>query len=191
MKNKKFTFVISVLIVSISIVVICACIIVPTLKFDGKTANSENSSINRNYETNGGNSDISKPSNDNAENYIPETGSLEFFINEQTISKTKKIVGETTLFTISFKVFVSNETNSTKTVRASAFTGSYDISEFGSFYKLECDDVQNSKTLPAGESEDFDFSLTYVITDTEKFKDNQKYGLTVNYMSEEIISSFV
>lgn len=185
MKNKRLIFFISVLIVSLSMIAICASIIVPTIKFDNKKAGNGSTYVNKNYETNGGSQEDVKPSNDNSEDL--QTGSLEFFINEQTISKTKNIVGETTMFTISFKVFVMNETNSEKTIRASAFTGSYDISEFASFYKLECNESENSKTIDSKESEDFDFSLTYVITDTEKFKDNQKYGLTINYMSDEII----
>lgn len=189
MKNKKFTFIISVLLVSLSMLAICACIIVPTLKFGDDTDKTGNTFVNKNYETNGADLGVSNPSNDDANVDISDNGKLEFFINEQSISKTKNIVGETTMFTVSFKVFMVNETNSPKTIRASAFTGSYDISKYATFFKLECEDSDGTKVLPAGESEDIDFSLIYVITDAENFKDSQKYGLTISYVSEEIIST--
>ena len=193
MKNKRTSFILSVLIMSISMIAICICIIVPTIKFSDKTSGTGNTYVNKNYETNKGNVDVSNPSNDNeneAEVVVPAE-KVKFFINEQTVSKTKKIVGETTLFTISFKVFMVNETSAAKTVRASAFTGDYAIDDCASFYKIDCNDEQKSKIIPSGESEDFDFSLTYVITDTEVFKDTQKHNLTINYMSEEIISSLI
>ena len=193
MKNKRLSFILSVLIMSVSMIAICACIILPTIKFSDTTEGTGNTYINKNYETNKGNVDVSNPSNDNeseAEIVVPAE-KVKFFINEQTVSKTKNIVGETTLFTISFKVFMVNETAMSKTVRASAFTGDYEIDNCASFYKMDCNDEQKSKIIPAGESEDFDFSLTYVITDTEIFKDTQKYNLTINYMTEEIISTLI
>ena len=187
MKNKKLTFILSVLFVSLSIVAICAGIIVPTLKFNTNVAESGNTHINKNYESNGSEIYISNPSKDNSN--VEENEKLEFFINEQSVSKTKNIVGETTMFTVSFKVFVVNETSVSKTIRASAFTAKYDISSYASFYKIECQETENAKVLPSGESEDFDFSLIYVVTDANNFKDNEKYNLTVSYVSNEIIST--
>lgn len=187
MRNKKLTFIISVLLVSISIVAVCACIVVPTIKFNTKTADSENTHVNKNYENNGSNLDVSNPSKDDLNQTVGDDEKVDYFINEQSISKTKTIVGETTMFKVSFKLFVVNETSTSKTFRASAFTAKYDISNFATFYKLEYNDDENAKVLPAGESEDFDFSLVYVVTDADNFKDNEKYNLTVKYVSEEII----
>ncbi|MBR7172531.1 MAG: hypothetical protein IKD36_01930 [Clostridia bacterium] len=189
MRNKKLTFILSVLFVSLSIVAICAGIIVPTLKFNSDTAESGNTHINKNYESNSSEIDVSNPSKDDTNAQEPTEEKLEYFINEQSVSKTKTIVGETTMFTVSFKVFVVNETKTQKTFRASAFTGKYDISDYASFYKIECNESVNTKVLPAGESEDFDFSLVYVVTDSNNFKDNEKYNLTISYVSEEIIST--
>ncbi len=186
MKKGRLSFVLSVLIMSISMIAICAIIIVPTIKFGDDSGNGT-IHINKNYETNAGTPGVSNPSNDNANK--EEISTVEFFINEQTISKTKHIVGETTMFTVSFKVFALNKTDSTKTIKASAFAGSYAIGEFASFYKFEYNDSENTKIVPAGESEDFDFSLCYVITDTNNFKDTEKYNLTVKYMSAEVISA--
>ena len=145
MKNKKISFVLSVFLMSVSMLIICICIILPTLKFNDETTGTSTTYVNKNYETNKGDSSVSKPSNDNNDGVQPAE-TVEFFINEQTVSKTKQIVGETTMFTISFKVFAMNETGVSKTIRASAFTGSYDISKFASFYKLECDELQDYHT---------------------------------------------
>ncbi len=188
MKNKRLSFVLSVLLMSVSMVVICACILIPTIKIGNTTTGTGNTYVNKNYETNGGNIDVSNPSNDKPEIVVPESESLKFFINEQTVLKTKKIVGDTTMFTISFKVFAMNEGLTSKTVKGSAFTGKYDIGNCASFYQITCNDLQSSKTIQTGESEDFDISITYVITNTENFKDNQKYDLTVSYMAKNIIS---
>lgn len=190
MKNKKLSFVMSVFFMSVSMLIICVCIVLPTIKFKDETTGTSTTYVNKNYETNKGDSSVSKPSNDNNNGAQPAE-TVEFFINEQTVSKTKQIVGETTMFTISFKVFAMNETSSAKTIRASAFTGNYDISKYASFYKLECDELEDIKVIPSGEIEDFDFKLTYVVTDTDNFKASQKYNLAINYMSAEIISANV
>lgn len=190
MKNRKLPFVASVFLMSVSMLIICVCIVLPTLKFGGESTGTSSTYVNKNYETNNG--DISNPSKDDKNDVVLKpTSNVEFFINEQTVSKTKQIVGETTMFKISFKVFAMNETGLTKTVRASAFSGGYNISEFASFYKLECNEEMDSKVIKNGESEDFDFTLTYVITDTDNFKDNKQYNLTINYMANEIISALV
>ena len=188
MKNRRFIIVLSVCVSLVLIIGFCA--IFNNFKSSDNMTKSGNSYVNKNYETNVGKDDVSNPSNDNNQSHI-QNEKLDFFISEQSVSKTKNIVGETTMFAINFKVFATNNTSVSKTLRASAFSAEYDISSFATFYKLECNDSELLKTLPVGESEDFDFSLVYVITDTEKFKDNQKYDLTVNDMAEEIISSFM
>ena len=191
MKNKKLTFIISVLLVSLSIVAMCACIIVPTLKFETKTAEGGSTHVNKNYESNGSNLDVSNPSKDDSNSIGQVEEKMNYFVNEQSVSKTKNIVGETTMFTVSFKVFVVNETSDSKTIRASGFSARYDISDYATYYKIEYKDSENAKVLPAGESEDFDFSLVYVVTDTANFKDNEKYNLTISYVADEIISTAI
>ena len=55
MKKEKLSFVFKVLIMFISMITICAIIIVPTIKFGGDLG--ENSiHVNKNYETNTGSS---------------------------------------------------------------------------------------------------------------------------------------
>ncbi|MBQ4542145.1 MAG: hypothetical protein IJA23_04775 [Clostridia bacterium] len=187
MKKEKLSFAFKVLIMSISMIIICAIIIVPTIKFSGDPSGSS-VHVNKNYETNAGSTDISKPSNDNNQT-LENASTVEFFINEQTVSKTKKIVGEITMFTLNLKVFVNNETDSSKTIHTSAFEGSYDIGEYASFYKLECKEETSSKVISAGECDSFELEFVYVVTDTENFKPHLKYDLTVNYMSAEVISA--
>ncbi len=187
MKKEKLSFAFKVLIMSISMIIICAIIIIPTIKFDGESGGSS-IHVNKNYETNTGSAETSKPSNDNNQN-IENSETVEFFINEQTVSKTKKIVGEITMFTLNLKVFVSNETKSVKTIHSSAFEGSYNISNYASFYKLECKETSVSKVISAGECDSFELEFVYVVTDTENFKPHLKYDLTVNYMSAEVISA--
>ena len=187
MKKEKVPFAFKVFIMLISMITICAIIIVPTIKFDGESGGSS-IHVNKNYETNTGSAETSKPSNDNTQT-IDESSTIEFFINEQTVSKTKKIVGEVTMFTLNLKVFVSNETKSAKTIHSSAFEGSYDISNYASFYKLECNETSASKVILAGECESFELSFVYIVNDTENFKPHLKYDLTVNYMSAEVISA--
>lgn len=189
MKKEKLSFVFKVFIMLISMITICVIIIVPTIKFNGESGGSS-IHVNKNYETNTGSAETSKPSNDHNQN-IEEASTVEFFINEQTISKTKKIVGEITMFTLNLKVFVSNETNSSKTIHSSAFEGNYNISEFASFYKLECREETDSKVILPSECDSFELEFVYVVTDTENFKPHLKYDLTVNYMSANVISASI
>lgn len=191
MKNNRLKFMLSVLVASISMVIICAFIIVPTISFSDKTRENGNTFVNKNYETNLGGGNVSSSTTENNASDVKDNGKVEFFINEQSVSKTKTIVGETTMFEISFKVFAVNESNSAKTIKSSAFSGDYDISKFATFYKFECKQAGLSKIIEPNESEDFDISIVYVVTDVENFKANQKFDLTISYMSDEIISALV
>ena len=187
MKREKVPFAFKIFIMLISMVSICAVIIVPTIKLNGESGGSS-VHVNRNYETNAGSTDISNPSNDNNQTQESEA-TVKFFINEQTVSKTKKIVGEITMFTLNLKVFVSNETKISKTIHSSAFEGTYNIGEYASFYKLECREESSSKVIMPGECDSFELEFVYVVNDSENFKPHLKYSLTVNYMSAEVISA--
>lgn len=188
MKNRNLrTFLISLSMIVLG-VFISLCIVLPTVNYNKESANIGNTFVNKNYESNDGKISATIQNGNQENNTTVDDGTVKFFTNEQTVSKTKNIVGETTMLTVSFKVFAVNETSTNKTIHSSAFNGKYDIDSAGLFYKIECNDDEKSKTILPGESQDFDFSLTYVITDTENFKANNKFNLTINYMADEVFS---
>ena len=115
-------------------------------------------------------------------------GELEYFINAKSVKKVKEISGETTVFNLHFKLFVMNDSGATKTILTNAFSASYDIGEFGSLYTFTCNEEEKYFSLGDGEVIDLDFTLKYIVTNTDEFLDFEKYDLVINYMLEEILS---
>lgn len=187
MKKTRLSFILSILIMSFSMIAICAVIIVPTIKTD-KYSGSGTIHVNKNYENNSSSEEVSNPSTDNSQSGA-ETQQVEFFINSQSVSKNKDVGGEVTMLAVKFEIFASNKTNVPKTIYASAFSCVYDISNYASFYKLEYNQNESSKTIPAGESESFELTMYYVVNNFEDSKIGLQYDLTVNYMSAEVIST--
>lgn len=187
MKKTRLSFILSILIMSISMIAICVVIIVPTIKTD-KYSGSGTIHVNKNYESNTSSSEVSNPSTDNSQSGA-ETQQVEFFINNQTVSKKKNLNGEVTMLTVKFEIFANNKTNVSKTIHASAFSCVYDISSYASFYKLEYNQNESTKTIASGESGSFEITMLYVVNDFDDNKMRLKYDLTVNYMSAEVIST--
>ena len=118
--------------------------------------------------------------------YYPKE--LEFFVNDKAVTKVKEICGETTSFEINFKHFVTNNAAQSKSVLANAFSGRYAIDDYGLYYTFSCKENQNSLEIKSNETVDLDFAIKYIITDTEKFNELNKYDLVLHYMKDEIIS---
>lgn len=115
-------------------------------------------------------------------------GDLEYFINSKSIKKVKEISGETTVFNLNFKLFVMNDSGISKTILANAFSASYDIGAYGSLYTFTCNEDDKYFVVDDGEVIDLDFTLKYIVTNTDEFLDFEKYDLIINYMLEEILS---
>ena len=113
---------------------------------------------------------------------------LEYFINSKSVKKVKEISGETTVFNLNFKLFVMNDSKTAKTVLANAFSASYNIGEYGLLYTFTCNEDEKYFSLEAGEVVDLDFTLKYIVTNTDKFLDFEKYDLVINYMLEEVLA---
>ena len=185
MKKEKLSFALKVFIMTISMIFVCAIIIIPTIKFDAKSIDNS-VRVDKNYETNAGSIEMPKHSNDGNKN-SENLKTLKFFINEHSVLKTKKFVGEVTEFTLNLKVIVSNETDTAKTINASDFGGFYDISEYTSFYKIEFNKDEEVKTILPEECESFELTFIYFVDDVENFKEYLKYDLSIHYMLTEVV----
>lgn len=206
MKKKK-TIIFSVFTLVIAVFLsICFGVIIPSIKLN-KTSSMEPSTIvNKNYESNLGNEDSNSNGNneesstDDNLSVQPDAGSgsdqsttimkneLEFFVYDRAVKKTKEICGDTTTFEITFKIFVTNNTTIAKTILASAFSASYAIGDYATYYTFTCNNEKTAISLAGNETQDFDFTLKYVVTDTENFIVDGKYDLAVSYMLKEVIS---
>ncbi len=113
---------------------------------------------------------------------------LEYFINSKSVKKVKEISGETTVFCLNFKLFIMNNSGISKTILANAFSASYDIGKYGSLYTFTCNEPDKYFVIDDSEVIDLDFSLKYIVTNTDEFLDFEKYDLVINYMLEEILS---
>ena len=85
-------------------------------------------------------------------------------------------------------MFVTNNTKLTQNILSTAFTSSYDLSGLATYYIFECENEESSITLDAMQTKDFEFTLKYIVTDTENFKVDEKHNLVVEYMLKEVAS---
>lgn len=197
---KKKTLLISSLVLIVAVFVsICFGVIVPSFGSKGITSGtSGGSTVNRNYEDSKEDDEENKKPNlpttqpDNIGNdsvvVEPAKEELEFFVNDKAVTKVKEICGETTSFEINFKLFVTNNAAQSKSVLANAFSGRYAIDDYGLYYTFSCKENQNRLEIKSNETVDLDFAIKYIITDTEKFNELNKYDLVLHYMKDEIIS---
>ena len=195
-KSKMFLSVFAVLFFVVAIVV-CIGIVVPSK--ETPSGQSSKSVLEKNYENSkqedddksgGQNGSVIVPDDNEKDEIIADEvkGEIEYFINAKSVKKVKEISGETTVFNLNFKLFVMNDSGSDKTILTNAFSASYDIGEFGSLYTFTCNEEEKYFSLSDGEVIDLDFTLKYIVTNTDKFLDFEKYDLVVNYMLEEILS---
>ena len=195
-KSKMFFSVFAVLFFVVAIVV-CIGIVVPSK--ETPSGQSSKSVLEKNYENSKQEDDnndgeqsgsVIVPDDNEKDEIIADEvkGEIEYFINAKSVKKVKEISGETTVFNLNFKLFVMNDSGSDKTILTNAFSASYDIGEFGSLYTFTCNEEEKYFSLSDGEVIDLDFTLKYIVTNTDKFLDFEKYDLVVNYMLEEILS---
>ncbi len=129
------------------------------------------------------------PSNNNTEsNKNPVIKDLMFLINEKAIIKTKQITGNVTTFEVDFRVFVINNSLSSKNILTNAFSAEYDIENVALYYQFLNNNNFSSYTLGAYESIDLSFTLKFVVYDHQNFDENENNNLDVSYMFEKIIS---
>lgn len=113
------------------------------------------------------------------------------FVSKKSIVKTKEKFGETTTFVLSFKLFVTNNSNKSAKLLSSGFDGTYDIKEFASLYSFECLETNESKLVEANETIEFDFSIKYIVTQADLFDEDEEFTLNLNYLGSDLISVLV
>lgn len=191
MNKRKVAVLVSLMMICISIITICVCVILPNRNSEDYL--NSNTIINRNYDQS---KEEDKSSNDSPI-LVPDgkdddedeiSDAIKFFVNQSAITKTKEISGETTIFNVSFKLFILNSSDNETSFLINGFSGKYKIGEFGKLFTFKCLNSEKSFSLKANEVKDLDFVATYVITDTDNFKDNDNYDLVISYMLEEVFS---
>ena len=196
---KKSKIVLSAFAVLFFVVAIVVCIGIVVPSKETPSGQSSKSVLEKNYENlkqeetgknNGQDGSVVVPDDNEKDDVVAEEtkGELEYFINAKSVKKVKEISGETTVFNLHFKLFVMNDSGATKTILTNAFSASYDIGEFGSLYTFTCNEDDKYFSLSDGEVIDLDFTLKYIVTNTDEFLDFEKYDLVINYMLEEILS---
>ena len=91
MKNRNLrTFLISLSMIVLG-VFISLCIVLPTVNYNEESANIGNTFVNKNYESNDGKISATVQNGNQENNTTVDDGTVKFFTNEQTVSKTKNI----------------------------------------------------------------------------------------------------
>ncbi len=114
-----------------------------------------------------------------------------FYINENTVKKTKTTSNEVTTFNIELKLFITNNSSKTANIDPDAFSISYDTKGAGLLYSIEYGNIEKPVVLEGFETTAITFVVKYLIKDVESFNDHQKHSLKINYISEEILTSMV
>ena len=197
-KNKLAIFTFLTVVIAV-VLTLCFKVIIPKFEMESSSSSGSVSSVDRNYENSDdfniniefGGSTNQPDTGENSKPATPTKNDLEFFVNSSSITKCKEISGQTTMFNISFRVFVTNNTGETKTILTNGFSSDYNTNGNGLFFKFDCSENPSFKELKTNEAADFVFTLTYVITNPTEFNITNTHNLKVNYMQSEIISVFV
>lgn len=127
----------------------------------------------------------------NTDNPPSAEENISYYVNENTIKKTKTISNEITMFTIEAKLFISNNGNKTAYLDPDAFGVNYDTEGMGLLYDVDYGNIEKPVVLEAGGSTSISFAVTYIIKDTENFKISTKRSLNFNYMDKQILVCLV
>lgn len=147
--------------------------------------------LNKNKSQDAGNSLSDKVTNEsviNSESNQPaKSDSLEFYLNESAVKKTKTTSNEVTTFVIEAKLFITNSGTKTASIDPDAFKISYDTNGAGLLYSIEYGEIEKPIILDASQTTAINFVVKYVIHDLENFNDNKKSELKFNYIDKQIL----
>jgi len=120
-----------------------------------------------------------------------EEETFSFYVNENTIKKTKTTSNEVTTFNLELKLFITNNSSKTANIDPDAFSISYDTKGAGLLYSIEYGNIEKPVVLEGYETTSINFVVKYLIQDVQNFNDHEKHNLKINYISEEILTSMV
>ena len=151
--------------------------------------------FNKNKDSSSGNSISDKATNESLVNsesgQLSNAETLEFYVNESAVKKTKTTSNEVTTFVIECKLFITNSGAKTASIDPDAFKINYDTEGAGLLYSIEYGDIEKPIILDSHETTSINFVVKYVIHDIEKFNDNKKSELKFNYIDKQILVCLV
>lgn len=148
--------------------------------------NNQNSAVNSLSDK------VTNESNVNSEDLAnTKNDTLEFYVNDSSVKKTKTTSNEVTTFVIETKLFITNNGPKTASIDPDAFKINYDMEGLGLLYSIEYGQIEKPIILDKSETTSINFIVKYVIQDIEKFNDNKKRELKFNYIDKEILVCLV
>ena len=117
--------------------------------------------------------------------------SLEFFVNESAVKKTKTTSNEVTTFTIEAKLFITNNGSKVVNIDPDAFKITYDTEGAGLLFSTEYGNIEKPVVLEANQTTAINFVVKYVIYDAENFNDYKKRELKFDYIDKQILVCLV
>lgn len=117
--------------------------------------------------------------------------SLEFFVNESAVKKTKTTLNEVTTFVIETKLFITNNGSKVANIDPDAFKITYDTEGAGLLFSTEYGDIQKPIVLEANQTTAINFVVKYIIQDAEMFNDYKKRELKFDYIDKQILVCLV
>lgn len=112
---------------------------------------------------------------------------LVYFVNENSVKKTKTTSNEITMFVLETKLFIKNEGNRTAHIDPDAFAVGYDTDGAGLLCSIEYGEIEKPILLDADKTTSITFTIKYLIRDVEKFNDYKKHNLKFDYLGEQIL----
>ena len=119
-----------------------------------------------------------------------ETG-FTFYVNENTVKKTKTTTNEVTTFVLEAKLFITNKSSKVETIDPDAFSINYDTEGKGLLYSIDYGDIEKPIILEGKATTSINFVVKYLIQDVENFNDHKKQNLQFNYINEPIFNCLV
>lgn len=120
-------------------------------------------------------------------NSLKSNAILTYFVNDGTVLKSTTVSKEVTIFEISAKLLITNNSDQMQSVAPELFSISYDTGESkGLLFNLDYGDIETPIVLQGKESTSINFNVKYILQEPENFNIYEKKDLKFNYANKQI-----
>lgn len=119
------------------------------------------------------------------DNNTSKVKDLEFYVSESSIKKAKTYPQETTMLSLSAKIYITNHDSKIATINVDEIGVEYDTNGGCKLFEIVYGEIENPVNIASNETIAINVVVKYIIVD-DNFNDNIKRGLKFNYKDKQI-----
>lgn len=119
------------------------------------------------------------------DNNTSKVKDLEFYVSESSIRKTKTYPQETTMLSLSAKIYITNYDSKIATINVDEIGVEYDTNGGCKLFEIDYGEIENPVNIVSNETIAINVVVKYIIVD-DNFNDNIKRELKFNYKDKQI-----